>query len=824
MMRITKIAGSRVRGCVTWPARVTISLAFIGVYVGGMLTPGVVRAVQSQCPNEAVRVQQDSGGLPECRGYELASRFPKQGNKIELTDSESASRISGYLTTVAENGEQISVGSNAAGLGVLGQEDSPTGSDTFLRRNEESGWSAEPLNPPQSQFSDQVLLGSDANTGTSLWLLHTPDMGLYEGSLYVRSSTGQFKLVGLEAPSGAPEAASLTMDEEFGRANDTDGVVGASKEFTHVVLKANSNSGGRYLWPGDTTVTQAAYGGGGAGLLTGSLYEYAGEATPGDPDRPPVLVGVEENEPGHTELIGECGTSLGTLRGDISESNPHVVQHEVSEEGDVVFFSPVPIDVINCGGKQPAVQELYARIDERETVDISEPVPNKACSENPECAVNAAIPADAELEAASTNGSRVFFTSTQQLLPGATEDPESRDSARVGCFETEEAGGCNLYEYDLHPGEPSANVLKLVSAGRPSGAEVQGVIAASNDGSHVYFVAKGNLTGTEQNGAGKEAVQGKDNLYVYEPNPKKPDESFVMFIATLSPKDAGPLWEAEESEAKVTPDGDFLVFRSREKLTTGDTSEASQLFEYDALTETLVRVSISEKVEGQSYGKNGNVASALESPGLSPESVMSNDGKTVVFGSKAALSPHASAAFSSECTSVYEYSWAGSQSITEGEVHLISDGKDMVQGNNKICGTQAPAVDGSGEDIWFSTSDPLTWEDGDAVLDIYDARIDGGTLPPEQEAGCTGSACQQSPTPPLAGGGLGSELARDGENVTSPTPSPGVAKPKTKPKALTRAQKLAKALKACRSNTSRKRHHHRSSCEKQAKKLYGRGK
>jgi len=779
-----------------------------------MLTPGVVQA--AQCPNEAVRLQQGSGGLPECRGYELVSSFSKQGHLVEQAD-ESTGVISAYIATVAEDGAQISVGSSTAALGVLGQESSPFGSYMFLHRSEAGGWSTEPLNPLQSQFSDQRFIGSDANTGTSLWLLHTPDAGSLGGGLYVRSSTGQFELIGPEAPSGAPEPASPTMEEGFGSAGDTDGVVGTSREFTHVVVQANTSVDGRFLWPGDETFKASAEF---VEAKVGSLYEYAGAANPGESDREPVLVGVE-GEPGHTKLIGECGTTLGTLKGNRTAAERKYVPHEISEDGDVVFFSPVAADVKNesCPKAQPAVQELYARIDEQETVDISEPSPSE-CDGDVECETNAAIPADAELEAASANGSKVFFASTQQLLPGATEDSEDPiDSARIGCFETEEAGGCNLYEYDFD--RPSGERLRLVSAGGPHGGEVQGVIASSNDGSHVYFVAKGDLTGTEKNSAGKEAVQGKDNLYVYEPSPEKPGESVVVFIATLSPEDAELLWEAQAPTAQVTPDGDFLVFESYEQLTEDDESEAPQLFEYDASTKAIVRVSVSEKVGGQSYGSNGNIERERESPEFNTKGGVSNDGKTVVFNSRAALSPRASAAFSAECPSVYEYNWAGSQSVTAGEVHLVSDGKDIAQRNEKACGTVEPTVDGSGEDIWFSTSDPLTWEDGDTVPDIYDARVDGGTLPPAQAVGCTGSGCQQSPTPPPAGGGLGSELARSGENITTTTPPPlVVVKPKAKPKALTRAQKLAKALKACKKKSKKKR----SSCEKQAKKLYGRGK
>jgi len=807
-MRITKTTGRRVSGCVAWPVRVTMVLVIVGVYVGGMLTPGVVQA--AQCLNEAVRLQQGSGGLPECRGYELVSNFPKQGYPISLVLSKEA--ISAYLSEVAGNGERIGIGSNAAGRGVLGQGYDPiTGSVMFARHNDGSGWSVESLNPPQSQFSDQALLASDANTGTSLWLLHTSDEGSLAGGLYARSSTGQFKLIGPEAPppTGVPEPDSPTMNETLGHPNETDGVVGASREFTHVVLRANTSLGGRFLWPGDETFKASAKF---VGTNVGSLYEYAGEE--------PVLVGVKGGL-GNKELIGECGTTLGTLKGETTEAARKHVPHEISAEGKYVFFAPVAADIENesCPKKQPAVQELYARIDERETVDISEPSPSE-CDGEIKCEANSAIPADAEFEAASENGERVFFTSTQQLLPGATEDSVVSDSARVGCFATTEGeGGCNLYEYDF--ARPATERLRLMSVGSASGAEVQGVIGSSNDGSHVYFVAKGDLTGTEKNSAGKEAEEGRYNLYVYEPSPGNPNEPVVTFIASLAGEDAGSLWKAVSPVAEVTPDGDFLAFVSTEELTRDDESEEKpQLFEYDALTKTLVRASISEK----GYGKNGNIEHESEGPVFDNAGGISNDGKTVVFDSKAALSPRANAS-KAGCTSVYEFSWAGSPSSAEGEVHLISDGNDTVLRNGQPCGAKGstvagePAIVGGDPDIFFSTSDPLTWEDNDTAPDIYDARADGGTPAPVQAVGCTGSGCQQSPISPQTekSGPLASELPRVGENLAPAQPPPPVVSPKTKPKTLTRAQKLAKALKLCKKKPKKKR----SSCEKQARKLYG---
>jgi hypothetical protein len=813
----TEIGGNVSHEYVSWLARrLAASLVLIGACVIGVLTPSIAQA--EQCGNEIIRLQQGSGELPECRAYELVTRFPKQGHVTSYGNNPL--NLSG-LTALSEDGDQITAISPGAGLNVLGQESSPFGSAIFLRRNDESGWNSESLNPPQSEFSDQKLLGSDANTGTSLWLLHTASTGLYVGDLYVRSNTGQFKLIGPEAPpspNGSPaEPASLTMNEELGRAKDTDGVVGASKEFTDIVLQANTSLGGRFLWPGDETFEASG------SLVTtnvGSLYEYAGEA-----NAAPTLVGVEGGA-GSTDLIGQCGTVLGTLKGTETAAEPNIVRNEISENGATVFFSPVPSDLKNenCQGKQPEKQELYARINRSETVDISNPSPSE-CDEDPECIANEGKRADASFEAASMDGSKVFFASTQQLLPGATEDAGVNDSAMVGCSKTEPGtSGCNLYEYDFD--RTTGTRLALVSGGPNdapvlNGARVQGVIGSSNDGSYVYFVAQGVLTGAEKNSNGEVAEEGKDNLYLYEPNPGQPGESVTTFIASLTPEDAGSLWEAKEirRQAQVTPDGDFLVFASNGKLTKDDTSTGVQLFEYDALSRSLVRVSAGEMVEGTGYKEDGNISTAEESPSLNTGKAISNDGATVVFESKAGLSPRAIIASTAGCSNVYEYHWDKSEAITDGEVNLVSDGRDVVLGNGGGCGAKEGAVNGNGQDVTFETSDPLTWEDSDTLPDIYDARIDGGFLAPSSSIACEGDGCKGPVGTGTSGFGVpGSAMLSGTGNLPAPTSSrPAVSKAKGKTTAQRKAAELAGALKACKRRPKKKR----SSCEKQARKRYG---
>ena len=78
---------------------------------------------------------------------------------------------------------------------------------------------------------------------------------------------------------------------------------------------------------------------------------------------------------------------------------------------------------MNAGVPVPA-NELFARIDESRTVLVSGRSPADCTGV---CLGFAC--ADAEFVGASADGSKVFFTSTQQLTDDASEDSTSGDSA-----------------------------------------------------------------------------------------------------------------------------------------------------------------------------------------------------------------------------------------------------------------------------------------------------------------------------------------------------------------------------------------------------------
>ena len=174
---------------------------------------------------------------------------------------------------------------------------------------------------------------------------------------------------------------------------------------------------------------------------------------------------------------------------------------------------------------------------------------------------------------------------------------------------------------------------------------------------------------------------------------------------------------------------------------------------------------------------------------------------------------------------VYEYEPAGVGSCVEGGtdfspvssacVSLISSGQSL---------RESAFMDASedGNDVFFVTSAKLVSEDYDNTYDMYDAHVCTSTLPcrtePVSPPECTsGDSCKAAPAPQpeIFGATPSATFSGRGNVVVSPS---GVG---VKPRSLTRAQKLTKALRACRkSRTKRKR----TVCERQAKRRYGAAK
>ncbi len=382
---------------------------------------------------------------------------------------------------------------------------------------------------------------------------------------------------------------------------------------------------------------------------------------------------------------------------------------------------------------------------------------------------------------------------------------------------------------------------------------MQGVVAVSADGSHVYFVAQGVLTTKERPGCraafeaekvaqeGRcHAVGGADNLYVYERDAAHP-EGHIAFVAAST---ATPAVDSlRESPANVTPDGRFLVFEAGD-LTPDAHAGGTQIYRYDAATEELVRVSVGQDgFDDDGNGGTGNARIVPASEGAQHagpargDPTMSNDGDYVFFESYRALTPHALDDVPNGID-VYEWELAGTPGGScpagapgGGCVYLISDGRDTGSARTPCSGaigdsaTCLLGTDASGHDVFFMTADRLVPKDTDTQVDIYDARIcepeQGNpcvTEPPPPLPPCAGEQCHGIPeaTPSLLAPGTATFNGEGnvGGQVSNPPPLT------VKPKSLTRAQKLSGALKACRKDGKKAK---RVACERAARRKYGAG-
>jgi hypothetical protein len=743
--------------------------------------------------------------LPDCRAYELVSPPYKEGGVVAI----------GGPAAVSADGTRVivGVGGTFAGAGnYWWQQNRSPNFNAYEFARTETGWAATVLTPPATTFPHSALMAADGNgLGTTLWGAATNTLTLNE-DIYSRDGSGSFALVG---PGSGPEV----RDENLSPGDELE-FAGASRDLTHSIFTVDAfntidlggHKGHSNLWPGDTTGKETP------NEKSPSLYEYAYQ---GHPDGEPMLVGVRNEAPlgSNTEanLISECGTELGSGEGGSA-------YNAVSETGNAVFFTALHAGLSEqCS--LPVANELYARVDATQTVAISEPS-EKDCEV---CHVLTAERKDATFEGASADGTKAYFLTEQELLPGQA--------------------GMNLYEYDFNGPKASAEhpegKISLISGGS-NDPKVQGVVRVSENGERVYFVAKGKLA--PKNAEEQEPEEEADNLYVYEPDPAHLGTYHTVFVAKLlTPAEEAALGAEEEGEAQLvkegaekaataaleealsegasfgeaieragdteqerrrelegtlgpggtlavdrsvwqaaderpvqaTPDGRFLVFLTSARLAAGDETKVPQLFKYDAEGERLTRVSIGS---GGTFARNGNVATFSQAPQIPKQNFGGRDRPTSAESALAVSSDGQRVAFESSARLVPQVESAGSPNVYEyraGNVYLVSDGKDTTSTENSAT-VRLFGADASGQDIFFLSADALVPQAGDAQVGLYDAREGGGFPVPALIPGCAGETCRGATGAAPSQQLLGSTSQAGGGNL----PPPVESKPATKPKAV----------------------------------------
>ena len=315
--------------------------------------------------------------------------------------------------------------------------------------------------------------------------------------------------------------------------------------------------------------------------------------------------------------------------------------------------------------------------------------------------------------------------------------------------------GNDLYRY-----RPNGEGLEdLTPDPTGNGAEVQGLLGASPDGSYLYFVANGDLDGTGKAGAGDchtpaphgslSTVSGSCNLYLLH-------EDKARLVAPINGKDSrdwtgsalgifGGSFDLPRT-AFLADSGRVLLFSSQEKLTAYDNKGISEIYRYSAEGEAIDCVSCPTSGGPPKTGAAfdsitypGSLSPPVGSVALTETRNLSSDGGRAFFETAEALVPEDTNGQAGcpgigpdgtpSCTDTYEWEAPETGSCTKaasaysalnaGCIYLISTGKSPYPS------LFADASE-TGKDVFFFTRQGLVGQDKDELQDVYDARVDGG--------------------------------------------------------------------------------------------------
>lgn len=596
-------------------------------------------------------------------------------------------------------------------------------------------------------------------------------------------------------------------------------VVGASRDVSHVVVQSRDKN----LCAGAATLDVGSH----------LLCEYS--------EGEPMLVNV--NSKG--ALLNRCGAVLG--QDGIAEGGAHGA---VSADGsDVIFTAPDP-EATNDGptcwnGALLNTPQLYMRSGE-ETLHLSAPEPTvKEGGKAP-------VQRPAAYLGASADGSRVFFLSEGWLTADHPEEAEPEKGRDPELYEWRSAGtvssGVSCSESAPGYNSVSHGCLTRISVPQPAGGEahVFDVKAIAAGGSVLYFSAFAALVpGAEPL---QPSSQGPVNLYRYDALGGQ-----TTFVATPLAGEAltgffnmgwvGVAFNGATSLVAptpaasfyATPDGRYLLFATTRELTGYRTLSSTcptfpitqgkgnkhcqELYRYDAQAPLSSGqpgipdnpVCVSCNPSGASPVSHARFTRSAQSFSNNAGSLraLSDDGSYAFFDTADALVPQDT----NGTLDTYEWQAQGVSGCVrlQGCVRLLSSGSDAHP--SFYLGSSA-----DGSNVFFGTHASLVPADKDINGDLYDARVCTASDPCIQPAAggtalCEGDACQNPSPAPIDATPGSLTFSGAGNLVSQPAPAVG---PKGRTAARIRAEKRAKALKACKREPKRKR----AACETRARKKY----
>ncbi|HEX2097139.1 MAG TPA: hypothetical protein VHF50_07215 [Solirubrobacterales bacterium] len=696
-------------------------------------------------PSTACANQDRRGGLsallPDCRAYEMVSPVDKNGGDIRSPFN--ISTIEQFYPQARPDGNKFTY---SAGVSFGGGAGNPFVSQYMAHRGG-VGWTSENITPGRREniaggaaafLENQFIgFGDDLCTAWMFWdgnppLGEEPFPGIPDYmNLYRRDicTSGGNSFTSLIR--GTPPNAP--GGDPFDNSRFNPFLVGASADGAHAVYSANDA-----LPVGEGPPPNPGTPGLGSNRQLYELYDDGGSGKV-------RLVSVLPN-----------GTA-SSLRNRLGNADTYEVgnaRHAVSADGETIYWTGETLS-----GSDVITAVIYARIGGEETVPVS---PTNFGQR-------------ATFEQAAADGSAVLFSMSNG----------------------------SLRRFDL-----ASETMSTIASG------FRGLIGASDDLERAYFVSTNGTLDPSPNPARGAPQAGRDNLYLYERGEAGPT---FTFIATLASGDLNLTANRVHSRraSRVSPSGLYLVFASRGALTGRDNTDLesgaadSQVFRYSMTEDRLDCASCNPSgARPKGVPKNGilgrgnpslwpNVAGIL--PGheglFRVDWALSEDGQRLFFESFDALLPRDT----NSNRDVYQWEALGkgecdSDNSNPGPLYFPQNGGCLALITTGKADGDADFLEAtpSGSDVFFRTDQSLLAQDPD-LLDIYDARINGGFAPPPPgAAACEGDACQapaRTPSFPTP-----SSSAFEGSE-TVPTPGPSCRFVSTRAKRLRAVAKRLQGTK-----------------------------
>jgi hypothetical protein len=601
--------------------------------------------------------------------------------------------------------------------------------------------------------------------------------------LATRSPQGGWTQINVQPPTGfSPTYSGFSGDLSVGVLRSSEPLVADAPEAEFAYATAPGSESFEVL--GELSFLNSygrfnnGYGGGNAGTNTVPAFSHVLTYGPGGPTDSTAGRRVAVN------ILPDGETAARAVFGAPQVFNTRedgaVLDHVISADGSRIVWT------------DRSTGAIYVR--ENDTAPPSPVAEGKCTVAADACTVqvDAGASGGALFWTAGVDGSKVFFTDCSRLTASST----AVFTAGCGATPFGKLSGSDLYEFDVNSGEP-IDLTVDHNGSDALGANVQGVVGESQDGSYVYFVATGNLA------AGASA--GEPNLYVTH-------AGVITFVTTLSFGDNGyesetgsgggiGVWEQSLTDrtAQVAPDGRSLVFEANGEVYHYEVEHGAH----------VVCVSCSPSVEVSSLtapvtvGAEGGFLPVTEDENTDTyqQRWISEDGSRVFFESSQALVPQDV----NGVQDVYEWERDGSGTCRESPGCLY-----VLSGGTSTSWSSLLDASATGDDVFVITRAQLTPEDENDLFHVFDARVGGirGLAPTT----CSGTGCQGvPPAPPVFATPSSATFSGVGNYPPSSSPTGPTAE-------QLRAKALAKALKGCRKKHDRRK---RTVCEKQVRKRFG---